>query len=120
MEVGLRTIGSVGLAFVAMIGVLLATSMAIAAPPLTDEDCRRALILVLCKMVETGIIRIRMIELFSALNILNPDKHFKPLQVYQALQTMLRKQLFRAIEKNHGDPLVSRPNRRKLATMEEG
>ncbi len=42
MEVGLRTIGSVGLAFVAMIGVLLATSMAIAAPPLTDEDCRRA------------------------------------------------------------------------------
>ena len=87
--------------------------------PGTDEDCRRALISILAKMSETGIKRIRLIELFSAINILNQDKHFKPYQVYQVLQTMLREQLFRAIEKNHGDPLLTRPNRRKLTMIED-
>lgn len=81
--------------------------------PATDEDCRRALIDVLRTMLDINIKRIRLIELFSILNILDPDKHFKPQQVFFILQSMQSDNIL-SLEKFHKDPLLSRLNRRKL------
>ena len=77
------------------------------------HDYERLMMTVLSKMAEQSLHRLRLIEFFSILHIIDAEKYYNPIHVFEELQKMAANKIIQILN-NHGDPILIIRNRRKL------
>jgi hypothetical protein len=85
---------------------------------LQEDDYEKILVPVLKNMVQLGIRRLRLIELFSLVHIINEKIYCNPINIFTTLQSMASVDLVR-VNNNHGDPIVTIHNIRGIMILGE-